>query len=167
MKYFQKTASPLGNILLAADEHGLTGLWFEGCRYYGVGLSPKSIEKDLPVFADTKTWLDIYFSGQIPVFTPALHLTGTAFRLSVWALLLEIPYGSTVSYGLLANQFPSAKGKGRMSAQAIGCAVGHNPVSLIVPCHRVIGANGALIGYGGGLERKQALLAHEGVILSA
>ena len=154
--------SPLGEILLAADDVGLTGLWFaEGQRYVGAGLSADAREQPSPYFDAAARWLDIYFSGRDPGFTPPLHLTGTAFRNRVWALLLEIPYGATTTYGEIARKIALERGDGRMSARAVGGAVARNPISLIVPCHRVLGGGGSLTGYSGGLERKQALLRLE------
>lgn len=157
MNYTQLIPSPLGNILLSADEIGLTGLWFEGEKYYADALPREHIERETPILKDTKRWLDVYFTGREPDFTPPLHPAGSPFRQTVWQLLLEIPYGQTATYGALAKRL----GGGRMSAQAVGGAVGHNPISIIVPCHRVIGANGSLTGYAGGLERKIRLLEIE------
>ena len=139
----------------------MTGLWFDGQAHFGETLAAQACEKPLPVFRTAARWLDLYFSGRVPDFTPPLRPRGTAFRRAVWALLLTVPYGATVSYGGLAGQL--ACGRSRMSAQAVGGAVGHNPIALIIPCHRVIGADGRLTGYAGGLERKQALLRLEGI----
>lgn len=153
---YTRYASPLGTILLAADEEGLTGLWFEGQR----GCPNKRLARptgEAPALDAARCWLDAYFCGREPDFTPPLHLTGTPFQLAVWALLRQIPYGRTVSYGELARLLTV-----RSSARAVGGAVGRNPVSLIVPCHRVIGADGSLTGYAGGIDRKRALLALEG-----
>ncbi len=161
MQYISHYDSPLGNILLAADSIGLTGLWFEGQKYFALHLNNAHKEIALPVFEEAKRWLDLYFSGTEPDFTPPIHFTGTAFQNEVWELLCEIPYGSTVSYGFLAKRLAAKKGIERMSAQAVGSAVGHNPISVIVPCHRVVGANGSLTGYAGGIERKLALLELE------
>lgn len=157
MNYTQLIPSPLGNILLSADEIGLTGLWFEGEKYYADALPREHIERETPILMDTKRWLDVYFTGREPDFTPPLHPAGSPFRQAVWQLLLEIPYGQTTTYGALAKRLNA----GRMSAQAVGGAVGHNPISIIVPCHRVVGANGSLTGYAGGLERKIRLLEIE------
>ncbi len=154
--------SPLGGILLAADETGLCGLWFDGSKYFAEGLDPDHRQDSLPALAEAKRWLDLYFSGRDPGFTPPLHLVGSPFRQEVWALLLKIPYGKTSTYGELAQRVAEGRGLSRMSAQAVGGAVGHNPVSLIVPCHRVVGAGGSLTGYAGGVERKSALLRLEG-----
>ena len=157
MVFTQRYASPLGGLLLAADEQGLIGLWFDGARHFAANLPEAREEKRTPVLDETARWLDDYFSGGQPDFTPPLHLIGSAFRLRVWARLLEIPYGQTTTYGALAKRL----GGVRMSAQAVGGAVGHNPISIIVPCHRVIGTSGSLTGYAGGLERKIRLLEIE------
>lgn len=163
MQYITTYQSPLGAVLLAADEIGLTGLWFEGEKLYANGLDPEHEEKELPVFGTVKKWLDIYFSGQNPDFMPPLHMIGTRFRLSVWKLLCQIPYGETITYGELAKMAAEENGIARMSAQAVGGAVGHNEISIIVPCHRVVGSDGSLTGYAGGLDKKEKLLSLEGV----
>lgn len=163
MQYTARYRSPMGEILLAADGTGLTGLWFEGAKYYAGGLDPEHEERELPVFGDVRKWLDIYFTGKEPDFTPPVHMTGSPFRLGVWELLRQIPYGETVTYGELAQAVAGQRGLARMSAQAVGGAVGHNPMSLIVPCHRVVGADGSLTGYAGGVAKKERLLALEGV----
>ncbi len=160
MQWMHHTASPLGALLLAADEQGLTGLWFEGAAYFAAGLSPECTEKDLPIFRQTERWLDDYFAGRQPESLPPLHLRGTPFRQEVWALLQTIPYGETTTYGALAATLAERRGTAHFSAQAVGGAVGHNPISILVPCHRVVGAQG-LTGYAGGVEKKQALLALE------
>ena len=152
--------SPLGEIILASDGEALTGLWFAGQKYEGATLAPEHAEKDLPVFAQTRHWLDIYFDGKAPDFTPPLRLRGTDFRQTVWEFLLTIPFGKTVTYGEIAAQIAQKTG-GSVSARAVGGAVGHNPISLIVPCHRVVGADGSLTGYAGGVERKEKLLKLE------
>lgn len=153
MHYTQTISSPLGNILLSADEVGLTGLWFDGGRYYADTLPEEHVERETPILMDTKRWLDVYFTGREPDFTPPLHPTGSPFRQAVWQLLLEIPYGQTTTYGALLGDGASAR--------AVGGAVGRNPISIIVPCHRVIGADGSLTGYAGGVDRKIRLLALE------
>lgn len=161
MRYVNHYESPLGGILLAADETGLTGLWFEGQKYYARTLEPKHEERDHPVFGETKKWLDIYFSGQEPDFMPAVHMIGTEFQIMVWEILRQIPYGEVITYGDIARRIAERKGLGHMSAQAAGGAVGHNKISIIVPCHRVVGADGNLTGYAGGLDRKMKLLELE------
>lgn len=156
-------ASPLGQLLLTADEVGLTGLWFE--REAAAHLTAQDSEGQTPALAAAYRWLDVYFSGREPDFTPPLHPVGTPFRQQVWQLLLEIPYGQTTSYGALAAELARQRGIPRMAAQAVGGAVGANPICIIVPCHRVIGADGSLTGYGGGLDNKRALLTLEGIRL--
>lgn len=161
MDYTAQYACELGRITLASDGSSITGLWFEGQKYYAVSLGEEHEEKGLPVFEQAKRWLDIYFSGREPGFTPPLALRGTPFRKEVWAILLTISYGQTCTYGEIAAKLAQKRHIPRMSSRAVGAAVGHNPVSLIVPCHRVIGADGSLTGYAGGLERKKRLLALE------
>ena len=163
MEYTAHYDSPLGGITLATDGEALTGLWFDGQKYFAATLSPEHVEKALPVFEEAKRWLDVYFSGGVPDFTPPLRMRTTAFRKSVWEILLSIPYGRTMTYGEIARRIAAQKGLTGMSAQAVGGAVGHNPISLIVPCHRVVGANGNLTGYAGGVGKKKRLLAMEGV----
>ena len=158
MQYTCRYESPLGGILLACDEVGLTGLWFHGQKYFAYGLDPDHEEKNTAVFEQTKQWLDTYFEGKAPGFTPALHLIGSDFRISVWKLLLEIPYGQVATYGALAGKLAKQTAP---AARAVGGAVGHNKISIIIPCHRVVGANGSLTGYAGGVERKSALLRLE------
>ena len=163
MKYVNHYESPLGRILLAADDAGLTGLWFEGQKYYARTLDPDNIVRDLPVFQESKKWLDIYFSGQEPDFAPPVHITGTDFQIRVWEILRRIPYGTTITYGEIARRIAEQKRMPHMSAQAVGGAVGHNKVSILVPCHRVVGKNGSLTGYAGGIEKKVKLLKLENV----
>lgn len=153
--------SPLGGILLAADEVGLTGLWFDGEKYFADTLDPEHKAQETPILREAKRWLDVYFRGQEPDFTPPLHPIGSPFRQEVWALLLQIPYGQTTTYGALAKQMAAMHGLSRMSAQAVGGAVGHNEISIIIPCHRVIGTNGSLTGYAGGIDKKAKLLTLE------
>ena len=153
--------SPLGSITLASDGAALTGLWFDGQKYFGSNLDPVYREGDLPVFEEARRWLDLYFSGEIPDFTPALRMKAGDFRRRVWHILLEIPYGETTTYGQIARRLAKEQGLPRMSAQAVGGAVGHNPISLIIPCHRVVGTNGSLTGYAGGIEKKQWLIRWE------
>ena len=161
MTYTKRYMSPVGEILLAADDAGLTGLWFEGSKYFAAELPKAHIEQDTPVLLETIQWLDVYFAGKEPDFTPPLHLIGSDFRLAVWNILLSIPYGRTMTYGQIAKQLAKNTGIDKMSAQAVGGAVGHNPISIIVPCHRVVGTNGSLTGYAGGLDKKIALLKLE------
>lgn len=155
MEYTSTYASPLGGILLAADDLGLTGLWFEGQKYFAAGLG-EHVEGENAAIIAAKRWLDAYFAGARPDIAVPLHLRGSAFRRAVWERLTAIPYGATATYGEIAASLgaPSA-------ARAVGGAVGHNPVSIIVPCHRVLGAGGSLTGYAGGTERKRWLLELE------
>ena len=154
-------SSALGGILLAADEEGLTGLWFDGQKYFARTLPKEYAESETPVLCEAKRWLDIYFSGREPDFTPPLHPVGSAFQQAVWALLMEIPYGETTTYGTLVRKLAEKQGLTHMSAQAVGGAVGHNDISLIIPCHRVVGASGSLTGYAGGVDKKIKLLELE------
>jgi methylated-DNA-[protein]-cysteine S-methyltransferase len=163
MQYTTSYQSSLGETLLAADEIGLTGLWFDGEKFYADSLDPEHEERNVPVFDVVKKWLDIYFSGHEPDFMPPVHMIGSEFRQQVWNILRKIPYGETITYGALAKRLARERGLERMSAQAVGGAVGHNPISIIIPCHRVVGTNGSLTGYAGGLQRKIKLLKLEGV----
>ncbi len=164
MQYISTYHSPIGKILLAADETGLTGLWFDGQKYYANHLDAEHKEADMPIFETVQKWLDIYFSGQEPDFMPPVHLLGSPFQICVWKLLQQIPYGQTVTYGELAQKIAEERGLAHMSAQAVGGAIGHNAVSIIVPCHRVVGSDGSLTGYAGGLEKKKYLLTLEGIL---
>ncbi|MBQ6508568.1 MAG: methylated-DNA--[Flexilinea sp.] len=161
MDFIHHYRSPLGGMTLASDGEALTGLWFDGQKYFGSTLSAEYGESPLPVFDQTAAWLDIYFSGRAPEFIPPLNLRAAPFRRSVWEILLTVPFGHTVTYGEIAAILAKQKGSPRMSAQAVGGAVGHNPVSLIIPCHRVLGSDGSLTGYAGGLEKKEWLLKME------
>ncbi|HEY9542353.1 methylated-DNA--[protein]-cysteine S-methyltransferase [Prevotella sp.] len=163
--YLSYYTSPLGVITLGADEIGLTGLWFEGQKYYGRGLSANSQIADRLIFRESALWLDQYFNGQKPDFMPQIHLQGTNFQQAVWRQLLRIPYGQTVTYKHIAHELAREMGVEHMSAQAVGNAVGRNPVSIIIPCHRVLGTDGSLRGYAGGLHRKQWLLHQEGIVI--
>lgn len=154
-------ASPLGELLLAGDARGLTGLWFEGQKHYARTLPADSCEGFLPVLAQTARWLDLYFSGAEPDFPVPLHPDGTPFQRAVWETLRTIPCGQTATYGQLAARLAAQRGGTRVSARAVGGAVGRNPISILIPCHRVLGADGSLTGYAGGLERKRRLLALE------
>ena len=166
MVYTCHYESQLGGILLAADEIGLTGLWFDGQKYFARELPAERTEKETPILTETKRWLDIYFTGTEPDFLPLLHPIGSTFRQEVWKLLLQSPYGKTVTYGELARQLAEKRGLPRMSAQAVGGAVGHNQISVLIPCHRVVGANGSLTGYAGGIQKKVKLLELEGTDVS-
>ena len=167
MTFIQHYDSPLGGILLAADETGLTGLWFDGQKYFARVLPAECVEQNTPVLSEAKRWLDIYFAGQEPDFMPPLHPIGSAFRRDVWDILLQIPYGQTTTYGEIARQLAAKQGLPRMSAQAVGGAVGHNEISVIIPCHRVVGTNGSLTGYAGGIDKKVRLLELEKADMSS
>ncbi len=147
---------------MASDGTALIGLWFDGQKYFADLLDTEYEEKTLPIFEQADKWLDIYFSGKAPDFTPPLHMKTTEFRVAVWEIILTIPFGQTMTYGQIADKIAKQKGISRMSAQAVGGAVGHNSISLIIPCHRVVGTNGSLTGYAGGIEKKVKLLELEG-----
>lgn len=158
------TPSPVGQLTLAADGQAITGLWLEGQKYFCAGLSEDVKEKDLSVFSQAEAYLAAYFSGSPLPPLPPLRPAGTAFQRAVWALLAEIPYGQTRTYGALAAEL---RRRGTSAApRAVGAAVGRNPISILIPCHRVVGAGGSLTGYAGGLERKRFLLELEGVDLT-
>lgn len=161
MIFIQHYDSPLGGILLAADETGLTGLWFDGQKFFARDLPAERVEQNTPTLSEVKRWLDIYFTGKEPDFMPPLHPIGSAFRRSVWDILLRIPYGQTTTYGEIARQLAEKQGRPRIAAQAVGGAVGHNKISIIIPCHRVVGTNGSLTGYAGGIDKKVKLLEWE------
>jgi len=146
---------------MGSDGESLIGLWFDGQKYFGDTLTRESIERDLSVFEETRLWLDNYFKGIPPTFTPPLRMSCTEFRKDVWEKLLSIPFGSTMTYGQIAKDIAVRRNQLHMSSQAIGGAVSHNPISIIVPCHRVIGANGEITGYAGGVDKKSWLLNHE------
>ena len=148
-------------ILLAADEIGLTGLWFEGQKYFANTLPEDYVPQETKILTEAKKWLDVYFSGEEPKFTPPLHPTSSVFRQEVWKILLQIPYGQTITYGEIARRIAVMKNTSHMSAQAVGGAVGHNEISIIIPCHRVVGTNGSLTGYAGGIDKKISLLKLE------
>jgi len=166
MDYVYHYQSPLGGITLTSDGAALVGLWFDKQRFFADSVVQDHEEKSLPVFEQANRWLDLYFSGRDPGFAPPVTLRTTEFRQAVCRIMLTIPYGRTMTYGRIAEIVARQRGVPRMSAQAVGGAVGHNPVSLIIPCHRVIGAGSALVGYGGGLDRKAALLELEHADLS-
>ena len=161
MEYVSHYESPFGDITLASDGEALIGLWFDKQKYFADALDEKHEEKELQIFGQTKRWLDIYFSGKEPDFTPPLRMKTTQFRRDVWEIMLTIPYGKTMTYGEIAKKIAEQKGIKQMSAQAVGGAVGHNSISLIIPCHRVVGANGSLTGYAGGIDKKIKLLTLE------
>ncbi len=167
--YMDRVATPLGDMIMTSHGKALYGLWFQGERYEPgeQELDGARREPDLPVFQETRRWLDLYFQGKDPGFTPPLELSGSVFRQQVGRIMLTIPYGKTMTYGAIAREMAGKTGKKQMSAQAVGGAVGHNPISLIIPCHRVVGSSGSLTGYGGGMPRKVWLLEHEGIDLKA
>jgi len=164
MLYVSKYDSPVGLITIAADDANIKGLWFDGQKYFGSSFGAELGNfTDNEVICNTHQWLDLYFRGSRPsILALPLAPEGSEFRQAVWKLLCEIPYGEVVSYGELSKML----GKEKMSAQAVGGAVGHNPISIIIPCHRVVGANGSLTGYAGGINIKQKLLEHEGLDMS-
>lgn len=168
MVYSTHYSSPLGSIMLASDGDNLVGLWLEGQKYFAATVAEELTERpDLPVFAATQHWLDRYFTGQRPAISDVpLAPEGGAFRKAVWDILCEIPYGKVTTYGEIAKKMAAQMNKVNMSAQAVGGAVGHNPISIIIPCHRVVGANGSLTGYAGGIDKKVKLLELEGVEMS-
>ena len=166
MLYYKKVASPLGEITLRSDGEALTGLWFADDKHYGAKDIAGAALADLDIFAQAEAWLAEYFAGREPKVSVPLKLQGSEFQMQVWRLLQDIPYGRLVTYGDIAKKIAAQKGVVRMSAQAVGGAVGHNPLCIIVPCHRVVGANGSLTGYGGGMWRKVRLLELEKVAIS-
>lgn len=166
MYYFTEYPSPLGTLTLACGAAGsLTGLWIAGQKYFN--LPQDSVPKgELPVLVQAGRWLDRYFAGERPAISELpLAPDGSAFRQEVWRILCEIPYGETTTYQEISQKIAARRGLAHMSAQAVGGAVGHNPISIIIPCHRVVGTGGSLTGYAGGLEKKAWLLTHEGVNL--
>lgn len=166
MIYRYHYVSPLGNMVAESNGVQLTGLWYEGQKYFYAVPKEKSEKKMLPIFENVKRWLDIYFSGNEPDFTPPILIETTPFRKAVTEIMLTISYGQTMTYGEIAKKLAEQTGVKKMSAQAVGGAVGHNAISIIVPCHRVVGANGKLTGYAGGLDKKEKLLAWEKVDMS-
>lgn len=179
MVYICNYESPLGKLVMASDGKSLTGLWFEGQKYFASTVAKEvqcqlmmqretqtslyELEDKLPVFEQTRQWLDCYFKGEEPQNMPPLAPAGSEFRKLIWKLLLEIPYGTAVTYGELGRRAAAALGRETMSAQAVGGAVGHNPISILIPCHRVLGAGGTLTGYAAGIEIKEKLLKLEGI----
>ena len=154
--------SPLGRMFLTCDSYGITSVGFENQRFSYSDTGAEYEESDTPSLKEGRRWLDIYFSGKEAGFTPPLHLIGTEFQKEVWQILLKIPYGSVMTYGEIAKEIAEKRGLDKMSSRAVGGAVGHNPISIIVPCHRVIGSGGNITGYGGVIERKIRLLSLEG-----
>ena len=165
MEYTHHYDSPLGGITMTSDGTALTGLRFDGQKHSGCALSAGQADLCLPVFVETDRWLDLYFSGRAPDFTPALRLKATPFREAVWKTILRIPYGRTMTYGQVAEKAAEELGIPRVSARAVGGAAGHNAVLLIIPCHRVVGTDGSLTGYAGGMDKKEKLLRMEGAAI--
>lgn len=162
-RWIYKTPDNFSDMFLNSDGKYLTGLWFEGSRDTSKHMMDCE-EKELPVFQETCEWLDIYFSGKVPDFTPAYQIKNlTPFRQDVIDIMNTIPFGETMTYGEISKIIAGKRGVKRMSAQAVGGAVGWNPICIVIPCHRVVGTNGSLTGYGGGINNKVSLLTHEGV----
>ena len=161
-QYTMEYTSPLGPVTVASDGEQITGLWFIGQKYYADTLEDSISRPSLPVFSQVTEWLDTYFRGENPEMQLPLSPKGSAFRRAVWDILLQIPHGELLTYGKIASKLQEAAGGKRVSAQAVGGAVGHNPISIIIPCHRVVGTNGSLTGYAGGIQKKIQLLTLEG-----
>jgi len=164
--FTRRYPSPLGEIFLASDGDALTGLWFDGQRFFPKETFEENCPKEIAprerqIFSETKLWLDTFFNGNAPNFTPHLNLRGTNFQCAAWEILLKIPFGKTTTYGNVAKILAAQNSGAKVSARAVGNAVGRNPISIIVPCHRVIGANASLGGYAAGLDKKIALLTLE------
>lgn len=162
MHYTSIYQSPVGEILLAADDIGVVGIWFKDEKYYAYCLDKENEPKETLIIKKLKRWLDVYFSGKKPDFEPPIHMIGTQFQIEVWSILHQIPYGTTTTYKEIAKQIAKNRGLERMSAQAVGTAVGKNNINLIVPCHRVVGTNNSLAGYAGGIDKKITFLKLEG-----
>jgi methylated-DNA-[protein]-cysteine S-methyltransferase len=168
MYYSTTYPSPVGSITIACGGGNLVGLWIEGQKYYGDTISEEIKEdNDAPVFDAARKWLDRYFAKEKPAISELpLAPIGGEFRQEVWKILCEIPYGKVITYSDIAKKMATKMNKKNMSSRAVGGAVGHNPISIIIPCHRVVGANGSLTGYSGGIETKVKLLELEGVDMS-
>ena len=166
MTYISTYLSPLGPITLASTGDALTGLWIDGQKYDRAKLDKDLVDGEVLVLNEAKRWLDLYFQGNDPGFMPKLQMKGSDFQMAVWEILRKIPYGQVITYGEIAKQIAKDRGLARMSAQAVGGAVGHNPISIIVPCHRVVGSNNSLTGYAGGIDKKISLLKLEKVDVS-
>ncbi|MCL2277328.1 MAG: methylated-DNA--[protein]-cysteine S-methyltransferase [Treponema sp.] len=163
MEYFQKIKSPVGMLTVSCDGENITGLWIEGQKYFANGLEKNAEEKKFPVLEKAQNWLDLYFSGKKPDIKLNFLPKGTPYQKSIWNILQKIPYGKTVTYGEIASQYKIKNGGKQTSARAVGAAVGKNPISIFIPCHRVIGKDGSLTGYAGGLSKKTLLLQIEGI----
>ena len=166
MNHYFDYKSPIGVLTIISDGESITWLGLKGQKYCADVPEKVSTEISLPVFAKTKRWLDIYFSGKTPTFTPTLAPQGGSFRQAIWKILCDIPYGEVTTYGEIAKLIAIQKGKEKMSAQAVGGAVGHNPISIIIPCHRVVGAGGNLTGFASGIDAKIKLLEVEQLDMS-
>ena len=167
MHYLNHYESPLGAMTMASDGEHLTGLWFDGQKYDRSTINDDAVLRPhLPVFTQTAQWLDAYFEGADPGFTPPIRVEGSDFKKMVTSIMLSIPFGATSTYARIAAEVARRTGRTHMSAQAVGGAVGHNPIILIVPCHRVLASDGSLRGYAGGVDRKEWLLKMEGVNMS-
>jgi methylated-DNA-[protein]-cysteine S-methyltransferase len=162
MEYITNIESPVGILTVSSDGENILGLWLEGQKYFARTLGKCVVEQNLPLFESVRIWLDSYFSGKVPDFMPPLKPQGSAFQQSIWAILSKIPYGKTVSYGEIARKYNAKNPEKHTSARAVGGAVGHNPISILIPCHRVLGAGGNLTGYAGGVDKKIQLLQVEG-----
>lgn len=165
MTFIAHHTTPLGPITLASDGDALTGLWFDGQKYFAKTIKGETTEAELPIFQATRLWLDTYFHKERPTSIPKIKVQGSVFLQMVCEIMLSIPYGKTTTYGEIAKVAAQKMGRASMSAQAVGGAVGHNPISIIIPCHRVVGSNGNLTGYAGGLEKKIRLLQIENIII--
>ncbi len=171
MEYTYRYCSPLGGMTIVSDGESIISLWFDEPKYDDATLDEEyaelktdAIVDEIPVLHQAIKWLDIYFQGQNPDFELPLKPKGNEFRKSVWNILLQIPYGETTTYGAIAKIIAAQRGLPKFSAQAVGNAVGHNPIGMMIPCHRVIGADGSLTGYAAGLDKKKALLELEGIL---
>lgn len=165
MTFIAHHTTPLGPITLASDGDALTGLWFDGQKHFARTIKGETIETELPIFQTTRLWLGTYFHKERPTSIPKIKVQGSVFQQMVCEIMLSIPYGQTTTYGEIAKVAAQKMGRASMSAQAVGGAVGHNPISIIIPCHRVVGSNGNLTGYAGGLEKKIRLLQIENIII--
>ena len=166
MIYTCAIETPLGEVTASAENKALTGLWFVGQKFYPANKDTWVGEPDCPVFKNLRTWLSAYFKGQNILPNLRLEPQGTSFQKAVWEVLLKIPRGQFSTYGKIAREIAVERGLPFMSAQAVGGAVGHNPISILIPCHRVVGSKRNLTGYAGGLDKKKALLRLEGVDLA-
>jgi methylated-DNA-[protein]-cysteine S-methyltransferase len=164
VEYISKIKSPIGQLTVASDGQNITGLWIKEQKYFAQALPKNILAQDLPIFESIRQWLDIYFSGKEPDFMLSVMPRGSLFQKSIWDILRTIPYGQTTTYGEVARRFGLAcEGQQRTSPRAVGNAVGHNPISIIIPCHRVIGKDGSLTGYASGIDKKIKLLQLEGI----